>query len=64
MNGTGKGLLDNRAVYFTEQIGGPLRLDADHDAVRMQKIFDRRTFPEKFRIGSNVVVEFAGTVHR
>src|SRR5260370_37418557 len=48
-----KAFLENRTVDFAEFRGGRGILDADNDAVRMEKVSDGGAFTKKFRIGGH-----------
>src|SRR5580692_8982563 len=63
MHGALETLSDNRFVNLAQQFLGPRRVDSNHDAVGMQKIFDRGSFPQKLGIRGDVVVQASCTVH-
>src|SRR5260370_25371024 len=59
VHGAAEALLENRAVNFAEFRGGGGILDADNNAVRMEKIRDGGAFAKKFWIGDDAEFHFA-----
>ena len=64
MYGTSKALIDNRLVYFTEERGCPHGVHAHDDAIGVQEVLNRGSFPKKLGIRCNVVVQIAGSVYQ
>src|SRR4051812_31327770 len=51
-----------RPVYFSHLFDGTLSFHSNHDSIRMKEIGDRRSFPQKLRIGNYVTFQMVGIV--
>src|SRR5260370_42452724 len=62
VNRAGEFALQNWPIDFAKLFGSCRIFDADHEAMGMEKVFDRRAFPQKFRIRSDAKATVAPAV--
>src|ERR1700722_17040043 len=55
---------DDRFVDLPQELFGSRRIDADHNPVGMEKIFNRSAFTQKLRIRGNVIAQTVSAVDR
>src|SRR5271170_6070897 len=63
MDGASEFLFNDWLVDLAQQLCRARRVGSDDDPVGVKKIFDRCSFPEKFRIGRNIILQPIGAMY-